>query len=146
MKSAVAVIRNSSSTSWVCCLADNTGCIPQLSEHLGTERDFPAVQEMNTLKTFFSSGTHRKTNRTGNNFVGFSKQSSGSMHQRDIFCTVPVCTERGNEKLRLSRCLRSSFSSAALGSPMVTFANRLVWIFLYSSHKFNFFPMQNTAL
>lgn len=95
MKSAVAVIWNSSSASWVCCLTDNTGWISQLSEYLGIKRDFPAVQDgkMNALKMFLSSDTHIKTNRTSNNFVGFSKQCSGSMHC-DIFCILPVCTER----------------------------------------------------
>lgn len=69
---------------------------------------------MNALKMFLSSDTHIKTNRTSNNFVGFSKQGSGSMHF-DILCTLPVCTKRGNQKLRLTQMFQKFFQQCCFG-------------------------------
>lgn len=59
-------------------------------------------------------------------------------------CTVTLfvpylsAQKEGIKSSARARHLRSSLS-AALGAATVTFANRLVWILLYSSHEFTFF-------
>lgn len=116
MKSAVAAIGNSSSTSWVCYITDNTGWISQLREIFQLLK-----KEWWTLQMFVSSDTHVKPNRTSHSFAGFRKQSFGSMHQSDFFVLYLFAQKVVSKISGWARCLG------------------ITWILLYSSHKLLFF-------